>query len=106
MIFNLYDFDKSKLISEDEMVVLIKTTLTSIFSMTKKPEVNIYIFYLINTFLQFFLLVKNIFIIINSLQLPMQNKNARKLFKNMISIKMVKSHSMNSSHLLLKMLEF
>jgi hypothetical protein len=51
MIFNLYDFDKSKLISEDEMVVLIKTTLTSIFSMTKKPEVNIYIFYLINTFL-------------------------------------------------------
>ena len=36
LLFKLFDFDKSLLMSMDEMLVLIKTTLSSIFSMTKR----------------------------------------------------------------------
>lgn len=41
IIFNLYDFDKSKLISQDEMVVLVKTVMSALNVMCKKPEATI-----------------------------------------------------------------
>ena len=36
VIFNLYDFDKSKVITQDEFVILLKTTLTSLNAMGNK----------------------------------------------------------------------
>jgi len=37
IIFNLYDFDKTQVITRDEMVILLKTTLTSLNAMCKLP---------------------------------------------------------------------
>ena len=41
IICGLYDFDKSRLISKDELVVLIKTTMTSLNAMTSQQEISI-----------------------------------------------------------------
>jgi Ca2+-binding EF-hand superfamily protein len=41
LIFNLYDFDGSKYISEDELVILLTNSLTAINNMQKKPPPTI-----------------------------------------------------------------
>ena len=41
LIFNLYDFDNNKTISRNELVILIKTTLTSLNAMCGKPETSL-----------------------------------------------------------------
>ncbi|KRX05725.1 WD40-repeat-containing domain [Pseudocohnilembus persalinus] len=41
LIFNLYDFDKNKTITQNELVILIKTTTTALNAMASKPEATI-----------------------------------------------------------------
>jgi hypothetical protein len=41
MIFGLYDFDKNRTMTKNELIILIKTVLTSLNAMTSKGECTI-----------------------------------------------------------------
>ena len=41
IIFGLYDFDKNRTMTRNELIILIKTVLTSLNAMTSKGECTI-----------------------------------------------------------------